>query len=56
MTLGKYLEAIRTFDKAIAINPNDREARQQRDLAQKKIMESCISTAPSSKNQTRLIK
>ncbi|MCX6690873.1 MAG: tetratricopeptide repeat protein [Methanoregula sp.] len=56
MTLGKYLEAIRTFDKAIAINPNDREARQQRDLAQKKIMESCISTAPSSKNQTKLIK
>ena len=56
MTLGKYLEAIRTFDKAIAINPNDNEARQQRDLAQKKIMESCISTAPSSKNQTKLIK
>jgi tetratricopeptide (TPR) repeat protein len=56
MTLGKYLEAIRTFDKAIAINPNDRDARQQRDLAQKKIMESCISTAPSSKNQTSLIK
>ena len=56
MNLGKYLEAIRTFDKAIAINPNDREARQQRDLAQKKIMESCISTAPSSKNQTKLIK
>jgi len=55
MTLGKYLEAIRTFDKAIAINPNDREARQQRDLAQKKIMESCISTAPSSKNQMKLI-
>ena len=40
MSLGKYLEAIRTFDKAIAINPNDRDARQQRDLAQKKIMES----------------
>ena len=56
LTLGKYLEAIRTFDKAIAINPNDRDARQQRDLAQKKVMESCISTAPSSKNQTTLIK
>ena len=55
MTLGKYLEAIRTFDKAITINPNDREARQQRDLAQKKIMESCISNATSSKNQTKLI-
>jgi len=24
MNLGKYLEAIRTFDKAIVINPNDR--------------------------------
>ena len=35
MTLGKYLEAIRTFDKAIAINPNDREAREQRDRALK---------------------
>ena len=35
MHLGKYIEAIHTFDKAIAINPNDREARQQRDRALK---------------------
>ena len=28
MTLGKYLEAIRTFDKAIAINPNDRHRHE----------------------------
>ena len=35
MNLGKYLEAIRTFDKAIVINPNDNEARQQRDRALK---------------------
>ena len=35
MTLGKYLEAIRTFDKAITINPNDHDARQQRDRALK---------------------
>ena len=44
ISLGKYVEAIRAFDKVIALNPNDSEARQQRDLAQKKIMESCSST------------
>ena len=56
MHLGKYLEAIRVFDKAIALNPNNHEARQQRDLAQKKIMESCSSSpSPSSLGkQTRL--
>jgi tetratricopeptide (TPR) repeat protein len=42
MNLGKYLEAIRALDKSIALNPNDHESRQQCDLAQKKIMESCI--------------
>jgi len=56
MSLGKYLEAIHAFDKVIALNPNDHEARQQRDLAQKKIMESCSSTLSSSGKQTRLFK
>jgi len=56
MSLGKYLEAIHAFDKVIALNPNDHEAREQRDLAQKKIMESCSSTPSSSGKQTRLFK
>ena len=56
MTLGKYLEAIRTFDKAIALDPNNHEAREPRDLAQKKIMESCSSSPSSSGKQTRLFK
>jgi tetratricopeptide (TPR) repeat protein len=56
MHLGKYLEAIRAFDKASAINPDDREARQQRDLALKKIMESCSSSSTSSGKQTKLFK
>ena len=54
MTLEKYLEAIRAFDKAIAINPNDREARQQRDLAQKKIIESGSFSQSSTEKQTKL--
>jgi tetratricopeptide (TPR) repeat protein len=56
MTLEKYLEAIRAFDKAIALNPNDRDARQQRDLAQKKIMGSCSFSPSSSGKQTKLFK
>jgi tetratricopeptide (TPR) repeat protein len=55
MELGKNLAAIRAFDKAIAIDPNDRQARHYRDLAQKKIMESSSFSPPPSKDQTKLI-
>ena len=56
MELGKNIEATRAFDKAIAINPGDGQARHYRDLAQKKIMESCSFSPPPSKDQTKLIK
>ncbi|MDP2796079.1 MAG: tetratricopeptide repeat protein [Methanoregula sp.] len=57
MELGKYLEAIRAFNKVLKIHPHDDRAREQLNLAQKKIMESC-SFSPSfpSKDQTNLIK
>ncbi|MDD5025020.1 MAG: tetratricopeptide repeat protein [Methanoregula sp.] len=56
MNLEKYFEAIRAFDKAIAVNSNDPDARHQRDLAQKKIMESCGGKNPVGTNQTRLFR
>jgi len=56
MNLGKNLEAIRAFDKVLKINPHDRRAHDQRDLAQKKIMESCSISQTFPKNQTKLIK
>jgi tetratricopeptide (TPR) repeat protein len=56
MNLEKFLEAIRAFDKAIALNPNDHEARQQRDQAQEKIMGSVRSSPLPSGKQTRLFK
>ena len=56
MYLGKYLEATRVFDKAIALDPNYHEAREQRDLAQKKIMKSCSFSPTSSGKQTKLFK
>jgi len=56
MELGKYLAAIRAFDKAIAIDSVDSQARHYRDLAQKKIIESCSFSPPPSKDQTKLIK
>jgi len=40
MNLQKYHEAIRAFDKVLKIHPHDDRAREQMDLAQKKIMES----------------
>lgn len=56
MELGKNIEATRAFDKVIASNPGDSQARHYRDLAQKKIMESCSFSPPPSKYQTKLIK
>ena len=56
MELGKALAAIRSFDKAIALNPGDGQARHYRDLAQKKIMESCSFFPPPPKDQTKVIK
>jgi len=47
MEAGKYLEVISVFDEAIAMNPDDGEARYFRDLAHKKIEES-ISIFPQS--------
>ncbi|WP_366513121.1 tetratricopeptide repeat protein [Methanoregula sp.] len=47
INLQKYHEAIRAFDKVLKIHPHDNRAREQMDLAQKKIMELC-SFSPSS--------
>jgi tetratricopeptide (TPR) repeat protein len=53
----KYLEAIRAFNKLLKIHPYDERARDQLDLAQKKIMESgSFSQSSPSKDQTKLIK
>jgi tetratricopeptide (TPR) repeat protein len=56
MELGKYLAAIRAFDKAIAIDSGDSQARHYRDLAQKKIIESCSFSPQSTEKQTKLIR
>jgi tetratricopeptide (TPR) repeat protein len=53
---GKYLEAIRAFDKVLKIKPHDERAREQRDLAQKKIMESISFSPQSTEKQTKLCK
>ncbi|MDO9035301.1 MAG: tetratricopeptide repeat protein [Methanoregula sp.] len=56
MNLQKYHEAIRAFDKVLKIHPYDNRAREQMDLAQKKIMESCSLSPSSPGNQMKLIK
>ena len=56
MELGKNLAAIRAFDKAIAIDSGDSQARHYRDLAQKKIIESSSFSPQSTENQTKLIR
>ena len=56
MELGKYLEAIRAFDKALKINPHDKRAHEQRDLAQKKIVESISFSPQSAERQTKLFR
>jgi tetratricopeptide (TPR) repeat protein len=56
MNLQKYLEAIRAFDKALKINPHDRRSRDQRDFAQKKIVDSISFSPQSTEKQTKLIK
>jgi tetratricopeptide (TPR) repeat protein len=56
MELGKYLAAIRAFDKVLKIHPHDERAREQIDLAQKKIMESCSISPSSPEKQTKLFK
>ena len=56
MALEKYLEAIYTIDKVLNINPHDNRAREQRDLAQKKIVESISFSPQSAERQTKLFK
>ncbi len=56
MHMGKYLEAIRAFNKLLKIHPHDNRAREQLDLAQQKIMESCSHAAQSTEKQTKLCK
>ena len=56
MCSGKYLEAIRAFNKVLKIHPHDERAREQLDLAQRKIMESgSFSQSSPYKDQTKLI-
>ncbi|MDO9036004.1 MAG: hypothetical protein Q7U51_12460 [Methanoregula sp.] len=53
---GKYLEAIRTFNKLLKIHPHDEQAREQLDQAQRKIMKYGSSTQSSpSKDKMKLI-
>lgn len=56
MNLQKYLGAIRAFDKLLKITPKDKRALDQRDLAQKKIVESCSFSPQSPQDQTKLFK
>ena len=57
MCSGKYLEAIRAFNKLLKIHPHDERAREQLDLAQRKIIELGSSSQSSpSKDQMKLIK
>lgn len=51
MNLQKYHEAIRAFDKVLKIHPHDDRVREQMDLAEIKIMESC-SFSPSFPGKT----
>jgi len=56
MCSGKYLEAIRAFNKVLKIHPHDVRAHEQVDLAQRKIIESgCSSQSSPSHDQTKLI-
>jgi tetratricopeptide (TPR) repeat protein len=50
----KYFDAIRAFDKALKIDPHNRRASEQRDLAQKKIIESVSFSPQSTDKQTKL--
>ena len=50
----KYLDAIHAFNKLLKIHPYDVRAREQLDLAQKKIVESCSHSAQSTGEQTKL--
>jgi tetratricopeptide (TPR) repeat protein len=52
----KHHEAIRALEKVLKIHPRDRQAWYQRDLVQKKIMESLRFSSPSSEDQTKLFK
>jgi tetratricopeptide (TPR) repeat protein len=54
MNLGKYLEAIRAFDQLLKIDPHDERAREQRDLVQKKIVDSIRFSPQSTEKQTKL--
>jgi tetratricopeptide (TPR) repeat protein len=56
MEFGKYIEAIRAFDKVLKINPHDGRAREQRNLAQNKIMGSVSFSPESAGRQTKLSK
>ena len=35
--LGRYSEAVTSYDKALAINPNDVAAKQNREIVLKKL-------------------
>ena len=50
----KYLEAIRAFNKLLKIHSHNERAREQLDLAQEKIIESCSHAEPSTGKQTKL--
>jgi tetratricopeptide (TPR) repeat protein len=52
----KYLEAICAFDRILKINSHERRTREQRDLVQKKIMESVSFFPQSTGKQTKLSK
>ena len=54
MCNGKYLVAIRAFNKLLKIHPHDDRAREQLDQAQKKIMESGSFSQSSTEKQTKL--
>ena len=56
MNLQKYHEAIRAFNKVLKIHSHDNRAREQLNLAQKKIMESCSFSSSSPEKQTKLFK
>jgi hypothetical protein len=44
---------IRAFNKVLEIHPHDVRAREQLDLAQKKIIESGSFSQPSTEKQTK---
>jgi tetratricopeptide (TPR) repeat protein len=56
MNLQKYLDAIRAFEKLLKLDPHNKRARNQLELAQKKIVESISFFPQSMEKQTKLIK